>query len=48
MKPGQKVTYTFYGRREEATITSVANGIVWLDNGRWMHVESCTVLEDAK
>ena len=39
---GQKVQYTFYGKPETATITRVANGLVWLDNGRWMHAASVT------
>ena len=39
---GQKVSFTFYGKPETATIERVANGIVWLDNGRWMHAESVT------
>ena len=39
---GQKVSFTFYGNPETATIERVANGIVWLDNGRWMHAESVT------
>ena len=39
---GQKVSFTFYGKPEKATIERVANGIVWLDNGRWMHAESVT------
>ncbi len=46
MKPGTRVTYTFYGIREESVVVRVANGIVWLYNGRWMHIESCTVLEE--
>jgi hypothetical protein len=40
LKKGQKVSYTFYGNLETATIERVANGIVWLDNGRWMHETS--------
>jgi len=39
---GQKVSFTVYGNPETATIERVANGIVWLDNGRWMHAESVT------
>lgn len=46
MKPGTRVTYTVYGLREEAAVLRVRHGIVWLDNGRWMHLESCTVLEE--
>jgi hypothetical protein len=39
---GQKVSYTFYGKPETATIVRTAGSIVWLDNGRWMHAESVT------
>ena len=39
---GQKVSFTFFGIPVTATIKRVANGIVWLDNGRWMHAESVT------
>ena len=39
---GQKVSFTFYGKPETATIERIENGIVWLDNGRWMHEQSVT------
>ena len=39
---GQKVSYTFYGKPETATIVRTSGNIVWLDNGRWMHAESVT------
>jgi hypothetical protein len=45
---GQKVSFTFYGNPETATIERVANGIVWLDNGRWMHAESVTPIAPIK
>lgn len=46
MKPGDRVTYEFWGRREEAVVVRVNNGIVWLDNGRWMHLASLTLLKE--
>ncbi len=47
MRIGQKVAYTFYGRAETATIirTSASGKILFLDNGRWMHAESCEVVQ---
>lgn len=39
---GQRVSFTFYGKPETARIERIANGIVWLDNGRWMHEASVT------
>ena len=45
MKPGTRVTYTFYGVRETATVVRTAGSIVWLTNGRWMHATS---LEELK
>ena len=43
---GQKVSFTFYGKPETATIERIANGIVWLDNGRWMHEQSVTPIAE--
>jgi hypothetical protein len=31
---GQKVSFTFYGKPETATIERIAGGIVWLDTAR--------------
>jgi hypothetical protein len=39
---GQRVSFTCYGKPETAMIERIANGIVWLDNGRWVHAESVT------
>lgn len=46
MKVGQQVTYTVYGKSETATIQRVSRDgkVLFLDNGRWMHAESCTVI----
>ncbi len=44
---GTRVTYTFWGVVEIATVKRVAPGgnIVFLDNDRWMHLESLTAIE---
>ena len=45
VKPGQLVEHEFYGKTETARISSLSRDgkIVFLDNGRWMHVESVRV-----
>jgi hypothetical protein len=46
---GQTVIYTFYGKQETARILRLGDGgILFLDNGRWMHAISCTIVESAK
>ncbi len=42
-KVGQKVSYSFYGVEETATVIRVGGGVLFLDNGRWMHFVSCKV-----
>ena len=48
-KCGVVVSYTFYGRAEQAKVirTSRSGDILFLDNGRWMHLESCTFVKVA-
>lgn len=47
--PGQKVTYMFYGQREECKVAKVGKSgkILLLTNGKWMHSISCSPI-DAK
>lgn len=47
MKVGNKVSYTFYGVPEIAIIIRIGETgtILFLDNGRWMHATSVTVVK---
>lgn len=43
---GKTVKYTFYGKAETSKIARIGgNGaLLFLENGRWMHTESCTLV----
>lgn len=43
VKAGDTVHFTHYGAHKTGTVARVANGIVYLDDGRWLHIESITL-----
>lgn len=43
IKPGDHVTYFFYGAIRLGTVERVSNGIVWLTDGKWKHIESVRI-----
>lgn len=40
IKAGAYVSFVSYGAIRFGTVARVANGIVWLTDGRWLHLES--------
>lgn len=43
MKPGTRVTFLHYGARKRGVVDRIANGLVWLTDGRWLHLESVEI-----
>lgn len=42
---GRKVTFQHYGETKTGIVARVAHNIVWLTSGRWLHLESVTLVD---
>lgn len=48
MKAGTEIIFYHYGTEKRGTVARVANDLVWLADGRWLHIESVTIPEPFK